>query len=235
MRPSRSLWAWLTAVLLFGLTVARPCEGADSLAAVFSSMDRASAKFRDLTADMRQVSFMAVIKEENVNTGRIAVKMIKPHDYRILIDFQKPDRKQVQVNGTKVEIFNPVSNLLQDLDLGKTNKAQIETYLLLGFGSNSRDLQGAYTIKYGGPETVAEQKATRIELVPKSKEVAAQIPNFELWIADETGISVQQKMYQPGGDYTLATYTNMKINQNLPDSAVKLNLPKGVQREHLQR
>jgi outer membrane lipoprotein-sorting protein len=65
--------------------------------------------------------------------------------------------------------------------------------------------------------------------------LANQFPKFELWISDETGISVQQKMYQRGGDYSLATYTNMKINQNLPDSAVKLNLPKGVQHEHIQR
>jgi outer membrane lipoprotein-sorting protein len=235
MLPFRLALVWFfTAGAIFGLPDA-PFSAEDSLAAVFSNMDRASARFKDLTADLKKLTFMAVIKEENTDTGKIAVRMIKPHDYRVLISFEQPDRKQVVIAGTKVEIYNPVSSVVQDLDLGKTNRAQIETYLLLGFGSNSRDLQSAYSVKYGGPESAAGLKATRIELVPKSKEVGAQVPKFELWIADETGISVQQKMYQPGGDYTLATYTNMKINQNLPESAVKLNLPKGVQREHLQR
>jgi hypothetical protein len=42
-------------------------------------------------------------------------------------------------------------------------------------------------------------------------------------------------MYQPGGDYSLATYTKMQINVNIPESVVKLNLPKGVKREYPQK
>ena len=189
----------------------------------------------DLTADVKKVSYAAVINEEDVSTGRIAVKMSKPHEYRMLIDFQQPDRKQVQIAGTKVFIYLPKSITLQDVDFGKSHKDQIETFMLMGFGSNSRDLKSAYTIAYGGPETVGGQKTARIELVPKQKEVAASFPKFELWISDETGISVQQKMHELGKDYLLATYTSIKINQNLPDSAVKLNLPNNVHREHLSK
>jgi hypothetical protein len=39
-------------------------------------------------------------------------------------------------------------------------------------------------------------------------------------------------MYQPGGDYSMLTYSKMEINPpNLPDTALNLNLPKGVVRE----
>ena len=86
---------------------------------------------------------------------------------------------------------------------------------------------------YGGAETVAGQKATRIVLVPKSKDLAAKFSKFELWIPDATGISIQQKIYEPGGNYTIATYPNMKLDSNIPESAVKLNLPKGVTRRPL--
>ncbi len=207
----------------------------DPLTAVFARMDRAAAHFKDLTADMRKVSYMAVLKEETVDVGTIAVKVPKRYEYRMLIKFTQPDEKQVQLSGTKVDVYYPKTRIDQDMDLGKTNRDMIEKFVLLGFGSNSKDLQAAYTIQFGGPETVAGQKTTRLELVPKNQELANQFPKFELWISDETGISVQQKMYQRGGDYSLATYTNMKINQNLPDSAVRLNLPKGVQHEHIQR
>ena len=86
---------------------------------------------------------------------------------------------------------------------------------------------------YGGPETVAGQAATRIVLVPKSPDLAAQFPKFELWISEATGISIQQKVYEQGGNYSIATYSNMKLDPNIPDSAVKLNLPKGVVRRSL--
>jgi hypothetical protein len=48
-------------------------------------------------------------------------------------------------------------------------------------------------------------------------------------------IAVQQKLYEPGGDYLLATYTNIKLRANLPDSAVKMDLPKSVKREYPQK
>jgi outer membrane lipoprotein-sorting protein len=207
----------------------------DSLADVFANMDRAAARFRDLTANMKRVSYTAFVKEEAVDTGTIAVKMPKTHDYKILMDFKTPDPKMVQVDGTKVLFYLPKAGTAQEINLGKSNRENIEAFTRLGFGGNSRDLQSAYTVKYGGPETVEGQKATRIELVSKSKDVAVQFPKFELWISNDTGISIQQKIYQPGGDYSLATYTNMKINQNLPDSAVKLTLPRNVRIEHLQK
>ena len=220
--------------LIFGLSFALFAAD-DPLAGVFARMDQASAKFKDLTADVKKVSYEAALKEQTVDAGKIAVKVPKRHQYLMLVDFQEPDKKQVGVRGTIVEIYYPNSKIVQDMELGKANRSQVEALLLLGFGSNSKDLLDAYTVKYGGAETVMDQKTMRIELTPKSKEVAAQFPKFELWISDQTGISVQQKMYMLGGDYSLATYTNMKINQNLSDSVVKLNLLRGVQREHLQK
>ena len=223
-----------TAAALFGLRVATYAAD-DPLAEVFARMDRASAKFKDLTADVRKVAYEAALKEETVDIGTIALKVPKRHDYHVLITFQQPDKKQVMIEGTKLVIYFPNSKIAQDMDLGKGNRSQVEAFLLLGFASNSKDLLDAYTVKFGGPDTVMGQKTTRIELISKSKDITAQFPKFELWLSDETGISVQQKMHMLGGAYALATYTNMKLNQNLPDSAVKLNLSKGVQREHLQK
>ena len=231
----RLAFVWsLTPAMLPGPLVAHAAAD-DPLAAVFNRMDQSAAKFKDLTADMKKVSYMAVLKEESVDVGKIAVRLPKKHDYHVLIDFSQPDQKQVQLAGTRVDSFYPKTNTDQIVDLGKTKRALIETFVLLGFGSNSKDLQDAFEIRYGGPEAAAGEPATRIELTPKDKEVARQFPKFELWISDRTGMSVQQKMYELGGDYLLATYTNMKINQNLPDTAVKLNLPKGVRREYVQR
>jgi outer membrane lipoprotein-sorting protein len=42
-----------------------------------------------------------------------------------------------------------------------------------------------------------------------------------LWIDPARGISVQQKFDQ-SGDYRLAKYTNIKLNQKLPENVFKL-------------
>ena len=207
--------------------------GADDLAAVFARMDQASAKFKGMRADMKQVSHTAVINEDTTDTGTIVVKLPKPHDYRMLINFQQPDKKVVQVSGTTAEIYLPKANEVQVMNFGKGKKAQVEQFLRLGFGSNSKELQDAYTVTYGGEETVAGEKANRIVLLPKAPELANMFPKFELWISDKTGISIQQKMYEQGGNYRLATYSNMKLDPNVSDSEVKLNAPKGVTRRPL--
>jgi len=207
----------------------------NSLPAVFRRMDQAAAKFKGLKADVKKVAHTAVINEDSVDTGTIVVRVPKPHDLRMLIDFQQPDQKKVMIAGTKVDIYYPKTQIVQEIDLGKNHRGQVEQFLLLGFGSNSKDLQSAYNIRLVGPESVSDEPAMRIELVPKSKDLLAQFPKFELWISDATGIAVQQKMYQPGGDYSLATYSKMQANANIPESDVKLNLPKGVHWEYPQK
>ncbi len=213
-----------------------PAYAADgSLDAVFARIDKAAATFKGLRADVKKVSHLDLINEDTVDTGTIVVKRPKPHDLKMLVNIQQPDAKQLALADNKVEFYYPKPNEVQEFDLSKENKSLAEQGLLLGFGSNSKDLQSAYNIKLGGAETITEKKTTRIELIPKSKEFAARVPKIELWISDESGLALQQKIYQGGGDYLLATYTNMRIDPNIPDNDVKLNLPKNAHRVRPQK
>jgi len=202
---------------------------ADDLAAVLSRIDKAAAMFKGLTAEVRKLAHTAVINEDDTDIGTIAVKRPKPSDLRVLFDIREPDPKTVAFEDSKGQFYYPKRNEVEIYNVGKI-KGLVEQFLLLGFGSTARDLEGAYSIKWGGPETVAGQPATRIELTPKSKEMLAHYNRVDLWISDTTGLAVQQKLFAPGGDYILATYTNMKTYENLSDSAVKLNLPKDVKK-----
>lgn len=207
----------------------------DELAATLARMDDAGASFKGLSAGIRKVSHTAVINEDTVDTGTIYVKRPKPHDLRMRIDIQPPNPKQVEVSGHLVSIYYPKSNAVEQYDFGGKERGMVDQFLLLGFGSSSKELQNAYSIRLGGPETVAGEKTTRIELTPKSSDALAHLKKVELWISDATGVAVQQKFYEPGGDYSMATYTNIKTDANIPDSAVKLNLPRDVHRQRPQK
>jgi outer membrane lipoprotein-sorting protein len=205
-----------------------------SLAATLARMDEAAAKFKGLQADVQKTAHTAVINVDSVDAGTIAVKRPKPYDIRVRIDFQSPNPRQVMIEGVKGAIYYPGINTVQEYNLGKS-RSLVEQFMLLGFGSNSKDLESAYSIRLGGPETVAGQESTRLELIPKSQDVLVHLKRVDLWISDAMGIAVQQKLYETGGDYLLATYTNIKLRPNLPDSAVKLDLPKSVKREYPQK
>ncbi len=198
---------------------------AATLEETFTRMDRAATTFRGFKADIRKVSHLDAIGEDTVDSGTITVRRAKPQELNVLVDFKEPDPKEVSLSGKKLEIYYPKINTVDPYDLTREYKLAAQQFLLLGFGSNSTELKNNYTVTLGGPETVAGQKTTRIVLIPKDKEVAKHSPKFELWISDETGIAVQQKVYNTGGDYDIATYTNMKL-MNVPESEVKLQVPK---------
>jgi outer membrane lipoprotein-sorting protein len=219
---------WAVRFSAVAMTLASGVWAADDLAAVFAKMDQNAPKFKGMRADVKRISHVAIMNDDSTDSGTVVVRVPKPHDYHMLIDFQQPDKKAVEVSGTMVRMYYPKTNEVQEKNLGKENKGLVEQFLKLGFGSNSKELQDSFTITYGAAETVAGQKTWRIVLVPKSQDLAAQFSKFELWISEASGISIQQKMYEPGGNYTLATYPNMKLDSNIPESAVKLNLPKGV-------
>jgi outer membrane lipoprotein-sorting protein len=209
---------------------ASPADG--GLEAVFKSMDQAAPGFKGLTADIRKVAYTKVVNVEDVSEGTIVVKRMKPRDTRIRIDFKKPNQQMVAIGGGKLEIYYPKLNEVQEADLGKA-RSVVDQLMLLGFGSNSADLQDAYTVTLGGPEPVNGEKATRIVLIPKSKEILQSVKKCDLWISDK-GITLQQKIDQGGGDYLLSTYSHMNLSSTIPESAVKLEIPKGAKRTKLK-
>jgi outer membrane lipoprotein-sorting protein len=121
-----------------------------SLAATLARMDDAAAKFKGLQADMQKIAHTAVINEDSVDAGTIAVKRPNPHDIRVLMNFQPPNPRQVMIAGVKGAIYYPGMNTVQEYDLGKS-RSLVEQFMLLGFGSNSKDLESAYSIRLGGP------------------------------------------------------------------------------------
>ncbi len=43
-----------------------------------------------------------------------------------------------------------------------------------------------------------------------------------MWIDPAKGVSVQQQMFFPGGDYRLAKYSDIQLNQKISESVFKL-------------
>ena len=226
MSGSRLVLWWVCAAC------AAACAHAETLPEVFARIDKAAAGFRGFKADIRKVSHLDAINEDTVDTGTITVRLAKPQELDMLVHFKEPDPKDISLSGKQAEIYYPKINSVDEYNLNREYKVMAQQFLLLGFGSTSAELKSAYNVALGdsgSPETIAGQKATRILLLPKDKEVAKQYPRFELWISDETGIAVQQKVFETGGDYELATYTNMKL-MNVPESDVKLQIPRDAVR-----
>lgn len=200
---------------------------------VFARMDKAAPAFTGLEAQLKKTSYTKVLDDTSLESGAVRMRRDKPKSLQVLIDFVAPDARTVAFAGKKAEIYYPKMKVVHEYDLGK-HRELVDQFLLVGFGVTGRDLESAYTVKLAGEETVSGEKTSHLELTPKSAAVRDKVARVDLWIG-EAGHPVQQKFTEPSGNYTLFTYTGMKLNPALSDDKLKLKLPKGVKRERPQK
>lgn len=209
-------------------------SGAESLAEVQARMDKSAAVFQTLSANVRKVSFTAVIKDTTTEYGTFLIKKFKQGDVRVRMEIEKPDPRSIALSRKKYEVFLPKINTVQEYDLSQYGKL-IDQFLLLGFGTPVRELAKSYDMSVAGADTIDGRQATRLELRPKDKQAREHLKLVEVWIPLNDGNPVRQKFTQPSGDYFLSDYTGVKINPLLKDVDVQLTLPKNVKREFPQK
>jgi len=70
------------------------------------------------------------------------------------------------------------------------------------------------------------KKTAMLDLTPKA--ALAGIRAVRLWMDEQKGVSLQVKVTETGGDYAIYKYSNIKINNPIPDSVFDLKLPSDV-------
>jgi outer membrane lipoprotein-sorting protein len=136
-------------------------------------------------------------------------------------DIMEPDKKYVLYTDGKVQIYQPKIDQVTAYNAGK-NKAAVESFLVLGFGGGGHDMLKSFEVKYLGSEKVAGVDAAKLDLTPKSDKVRNTFAHIVLWIDPARGVSVQQQLFEPSGDYRLAKYSDIQLNQKIPDQVFKL-------------
>ena len=87
--------------------------------------------------------------------------------------------------------------------------------MVLGFGGSGQDLVKTFDVTYVGPETINGVATAKLKLVPKSEKVRNTYKEIVLWIDLDKGISVQQQVFQPHGNYRLAKYSSIRLNEKI--------------------
>lgn len=190
-------------------------------------MDKSAKDFRSLSADIENTKYTAVVKDSSVEIGQIFVR----HDQKMRIEITKPEARTILRTGDFLFLYNPKISRVEEYDLGK-NRAMIDQYVRLGFGTKSEDLRKSYLVTLIGEEELDHKKTAVIELTPKADQVRSQLTKIQMWIDEASWLPVQQKFYEAGsGDYIQFHYTNLMKNLKLGDFKFKQDWPKGTSHE----
>ncbi|HXY26049.1 MAG TPA: outer membrane lipoprotein-sorting protein [Candidatus Acidoferrum sp.] len=228
MKHGRALFV-LVAVLfgaLASMAQSAQTSGGWKIEGVLGMMDRSAQDFHTLTADIEHVKYTAVVKDTSTETGHIFVRK----DEKMRIEFVNPDPRTILRLGESLFLFNPKINRVEEYDLGK-NKALVDQYVRLGFGTREDDLKKSYLVSVVGEEELDKKKTVVLELTPKSEQVRNQILKIQMWVDESSWLPIQQKFFEAGsGDYFLFHYINAMKNLKIADAKFKQDWPKNVTR-----
>lgn len=198
----------------------KPADSA-GLEQALKAMDSAAAGFRTTQAQFEWDRYEKVIDEvDDIQFGTIYYRRAG-NSIEMKADITKPDRKYVLFSEGKIRMYLPKPDQVTVYDLGK-NSGDFESYLVLGFGGSGQELGKSFDVTYVGPESINGVATAELQLVPKSEKVRNTFKQILLWIDLERGISVQQKFFEPQGDYRLAKYSGIKINERIPNEVFQL-------------
>lgn len=220
---------------IFGVFVILPClaslsavaapqsqesKSSASLDSVLKKMDAAAANFRTTKADFVWEQYQKVVNDKDTQKGTVYYRRAGKN-MEMMAEVKEPERKYVLFRDGKLQVYQPRIEQVMVYATGK-NREEIESYLVLGFGGSGQDLLKAFDVSYQGSEAIDNVATAKLQLIPKSEKLRNTFKEIFLWIDLERGISVQQQFFEPQGDYRLAKYSSIRLNEKIPPDVFQL-------------
>ncbi len=192
------------------------------LAAILSQMNETGKHLKTVAANLEYTKVTVLVNDKSTESGQLFFR--KGKNSAILINILKPEPKAFLVKKNRAEYFLPKINQIQVFNLEQKSEL-MQQFFLLGFGSDTGDLKKSYDLKYLSEEELDGDTTAVLELTPRRETIAAQLEKVQLWISEESWLPVQQKFFQPGGDYLICRYTAVKVNREIPASSFEIKAP----------
>jgi len=194
---------------------------------VLTRMESVGKNFRSFAADFTQRKYIALLMEfESMESGRFLYARAKDGTALLRRECKVPAEKILTIKGGVAVLYQPSLNEATKINLG-ANKDKAE-YLALGLGQSPAKLRETFDIEYLGEEAVDGVPCSILQLKPKSHDVSSFYSAITIWVSKSDGLPVQQKLQEPGGDYTLNKFSAAKLNPSIAESEFEQKLPKDV-------
>jgi outer membrane lipoprotein-sorting protein len=189
---------------------------------VIAQMDRTAANFHTTQASFVWKQYTKVVDDTtDIQKGTVYFRR-SGNQVEMAADVNDPSPpKYVLFTGSKVQMYQPKIDQVTEYDVGK-DRGTFESFLVLGFGGSGEDMLKSFNVTFLVKEKVGDVDTVKLDLVPKSEKGRNTFNHIWLWIDPARGVSVRQQLFEPDGDYRLADYSDIKLNEKIPDSAFKL-------------
>ncbi|MEE8138754.1 MAG: outer membrane lipoprotein carrier protein LolA [Thermoanaerobaculia bacterium] len=217
----------LTALVLEALTPAASAldprrQGltpSERLQALVDRVRLEQSKLETLEAEFTQLKQSSMLLEPSVSKG--------------VFSYAAPDRVRWEYKTP-----NPISMLIfgEEMttwyrDIGQAEKVRVGRHSqrvlqLLGAGSSVSELLEYFSVSLTLPKD--RSRPYMLELKPRFRRVAKRLRGMSLWIDPQLYLPIRLRYLEPDGDVTEYSFSNLRINGELPEDRFRLELPRSV-------
>ena len=195
---------------------------------VLQKMDAAAADFHTAQADFVWDQYQKVVDEHDTQKGTVYYRR-EGNEIEMMAEIKEPMAKFMLYKDGKLQIYQPSMEQVMLFSAG-SNRNEMESYLVLGFGGSGEDLKKTYDVTYVGEDRIDNIATAKLQLIPKSEKVRNNFfAKALLWIDLARGISVQQQFMEPQGDQRLAKYSAIRVGAKLEKDVFQLKTNKKTQ------
>jgi outer membrane lipoprotein-sorting protein len=230
-RPFAALFGKAPHAQAANSATAQPARSED-LNAVLAKMDVAAKNFRSAQADFEWDQYQRVVEEHDIQKGQIYFRHTKT-GMDAAVKVVSPEPKQVLFKDGKLSLYQPKIDQVTEYK-ANASRADVESFMSLGFGASGKDLARNFEIKLDGWENVDGVRTAKLDLTPKQEKLKSSLSRVLLWLEPEKNISMKQQFFEPNGDYRLTHYTNIKVNGKIPDNVFRLKTTSSTKVVHAQ-
>lgn len=196
----------------------------NSLDEVVKRVQEQQRKTVTIQADFRQEKTLALLAKPEVSTGRFVYR--KPNS--VHWSYDAPRRVEMLIANGVLTTFYP--------DLNKAERIEVKRYQdrifkYMGTSGALDDLGVYFNFTFTNR---ADQPFYVLDLLPKNKTIAKRVKHIRIRIDKKSYLTTSFEYTEADGDVTKYEFTNIRINQPVPESRFVLNLPPTVRVEAMK-
>lgn len=188
---------------------------------ILANMQKAASNITTIYAKMDQIKRDVQIGGTEKYRGEVFFKHEAKGNDKIKIVYSIPKGQTVWVVGEAITLYQAeINQAITTTRSAAASKGDEFAFIATPYTSVP-ELKRQYHIVYVGDD----QGMAKLELTPKAK---SSIKMLTWWVDQTTWLPVRSIVVESNGTPTTFILTDLKKNQGIPDSAFKVNLPKGT-------
>jgi outer membrane lipoprotein-sorting protein len=217
--------SFIAAVVCTAAVAAAPMHAAGvTLDAVIKKVQEQQKKTTTLQANFRQEKELALLSKPEVSTGTFVYS--RPNN--VLWQYAAPKKVQMVIAGGVLTTYYA--------DLGKAERVDVKRFedrifKYMGASGAIDELARYFDFTF----TDSKSKPVYVlDLTPKNRAVSRRVRSIKLWIDKTTYLTTKIEYVEGDGDITRYEFSNIRINEPVPQSKFALQLPANVRVEQMK-